>query len=37
MLQFVLKIVYISLASLYLYSFCIILGSPFNRCYVFLT
>jgi len=30
MLQFVLKIVYISLALLYLYRFCIILVSPFN-------
>jgi len=38
MIQFILKIVYMSLAVLYLYRCCIILVSPFNwPCYVFLT
>jgi len=36
MIQFVLKIVYVSLVVLYLYRCCIILVSPFNcLCYVF--
>jgi len=37
MINFMLKIVYKSLAVLYLYKCCIILVSPFNwLCYVFL-